>query len=196
MPAPGQDVTTLLRLASGGDRQAKNELFRLVEGELRRTAQASLSQERPGHSLQTTVLIDEAFQRLVGGPGRTWEDRAQFYRCAARAMREILVDHARQRAAGKRGGGARPGSLDQVPEPADRKPLDPLTLLALHEALDKLAVTNPEYSQIVELHHFGGWELKQIAEEVLSVSYKTVKRRWRMAKVLLYRELCGDADDA
>src|SRR5262249_5369675 len=139
MPTPRPDVTTLLCLAGGGDRHAQEELFRLVEGELRRRAKAYMRNERPGHDLQTTVLVDEAFVRLVGEDNMTWENRSQFYALAAKVMRQMLVDDARQRAACKRGGGDQPVPLDRVPELADRTATDPLTVLALDESLTRLA---------------------------------------------------------
>lgn len=189
MLPPQPDVTTLLRLAGAGDRQACAELFRQVEGELRQRAHAYLRRERPDQGLQTTVLIDDVFLKLVGNPNTSWQDRAQFYRFAARAMRQLLIDHARQRNARDRGGGAGPAPLDQVPEPGAEAACDPLDLLALDEALTKLAAANPDLAEIVELHHFGGWDLKQIAEEILRVSYKRAKTRWQLARAWLRREL-------
>jgi RNA polymerase sigma factor (TIGR02999 family) len=189
------DVTALLHLAGGGDPEARNALFRLVESELRRRAHARLKRERPGHDLQTTVLIDEAFLKLVGTADLRWEDRSQFYCCAAQVMRQLLVDYARKRDAEFRGGGIAPAPLDQVTPPVDRKTLDPLTLLALDEALTKLTAEHPDLMQVVELHHFGGWELKDIAEKVLHRPYGVVKRQWRLAKALLHREISGGSDD-
>jgi RNA polymerase sigma factor (TIGR02999 family) len=188
-------ITTLLGLAGRGDKQAQEQLFRLIEGELRRRAKACMRHERPPHSLQTTLLVDDAFVKLVGDKHIGWQNRSQFYCCAAKVMRDILVDDARQRTAVKRGGGTRPARLDSVPEPADPGSPDPLTLLAVHEALTKLAGSYPELIQIVELHHFGGWELKQIGEEILDIPYSTVKRRWERAKALLHRHISGADDD-
>jgi RNA polymerase sigma factor (TIGR02999 family) len=191
MATPGLNVTALLRQASRGDRLAQDELFRLVEPELRQRARARLSREAARHDLQTTVLVDEAFIKLVGDPDRNWESRSQFYCCAARVMRLLFVDEARKRAADKRGRSVRPASLDCVAEPVSRQSLDPLTLLALHEALDKLGMTHPELSQLVELHHFGGWDLKHISEEILHLPYGQVKRRWQTALAFLHREMNG-----
>jgi RNA polymerase sigma factor (TIGR02999 family) len=190
------DVTTLLGLAVHGDQFAQSELFRRVESVLRKLAKARLRHEQPAHNLQTTVLVDEAFMKLVGDQEMIWENRAQFYCCAAKVMRQILVDDARRRAAKRRGGGERAVPLDTVPEPVERRALDPFTLLALHEALTKLAGAYPDLIQIVELHHFGGWDLQQIAEEILHLPYVTVKRRWQRAKAILHRALSGGADDA
>jgi RNA polymerase sigma factor (TIGR02999 family) len=196
MSRPPTDVTTLLGLASRGDRQAQEELFRLVEGELRTRAKALLRRERPTPSLQTTVLVDEAFVRLVADRDQSWENRSGFYCCAAKVMREIIVDEARRRAAEKRGGGEPPVSLDGVPDLVDWRSVDPLSLLVLHEALGNLAGPYPQLVQIVELHHFGGWQLKDIADEILHIPYPTVKRRWQKAKALLHREISGGAHDA
>src|SRR5438445_11345658 len=134
MPTPASDVTLLLRLASTGDQQARAELFRLVEGELRKRAGGFLRQERPDPAVQTTVLIDDAFLKLTGNQAIRWQDRAQFYGLAAKVMRQLLVDRARQRAAQRRGGGVRPVRLAQVPEPQAENPLRQLDLLALDEA--------------------------------------------------------------
>jgi RNA polymerase sigma factor (TIGR02999 family) len=188
-------ITTLLGLAARGDRQAQDQLFRLIETELRRRAKVCLRQEHSPHALQTTLLVDEAFVRLVGGQHVAWENRSQFYCCAAKVMRQLLVDDARQRAAAKRGGGALATSLERSPDPADRSLLDPLTLLQLHEALNRLGESYPELIQIVELHHFGGWDLKEIAENILGVPYTTVKRRWQRAKALLHRDMSGASDE-
>jgi RNA polymerase sigma factor (TIGR02999 family) len=182
-------------LAGSGDREAREKLFRLVQGELRRQAKARLRGERPGHDLQTTLLVNEAFVQLIGDQKVTWENRMQFYCFAARVMRQTLVDEARLRAAGKRGGGERPLPLERTADPVEHRPFDPLTLLALHEALDKIAGQSPELIEIVELRYFGGWELKQIAEDILHVPYPTIKKRWQRAKALLHRELSkGDEE--
>lgn len=194
MTATDKDVTHLLHLASGGDPHAEQKLFRLVEGELRKRAEAYMSRQPPGHLLQTTVLIDEAFAKLVGNPAIQWKDRTMFYCYAARVMRQVLVDSARRRSAEKHGGGRPPVSLDAVPEPAGRSTLEPATVLALHEALERLAQDHPDWARIVELHVFGGWELKDVAEKILHTPYRTVKRGWQMAKALLRREMGRSAD--
>jgi RNA polymerase sigma factor (TIGR02999 family) len=195
MGQPNLDVTALLNLAHGGDPRAQEELFRLVEGELRRLAHARLHHEMPAPGLQTTLLVDDAYLKLIGAAGRSWESRSQFYCFAARVMREVLVGEARRRTATKRGGGDQPAPLDQVPTPQAPSTPDPLTLLALHEALAELAADYPELSQIVELHYFAGWELKQIAKDILGVPYTTVKRRWQKARALLYRAMGGGDDE-
>jgi len=196
MPTPDPDVTTLLGLANQGDDSAKEALYRLVEGELRRRAHARLRRERPPHLLQTTVLIDDAFLKLVGDANVTWANRSQFYCLAAKVMRQLLVDDARLRAATKRGGGNAPIALDAVPDPVMSNATEPLTMLAIHEALSDLVQTRPELGEVVELHHFGGWSLQQIADDILGVAYTTVKRRWKLAQSLLYRALSGGDDDS
>jgi RNA polymerase sigma factor (TIGR02999 family) len=188
MPKPQPDVTTLLILAGGGDQHAQEELFRLVETELRRRAKALLRREQPDQLLQTTVLVDDAFVQLIGGKNVNWQNRSHFYALAAKVMRRILVDDARQRAASRRGGGDQPIPLDRIPQPVGCNAADPLTLLALDEALTKLAEHHPELVQVVELHHFAGWQLQQIAD-ILGIPYRTVKHRWQRAKAYLHREM-------
>jgi RNA polymerase sigma factor (TIGR02999 family) len=188
MPKPQPDITTLLCLAAGGDKRAQEELFRLVEAELRRRAQAYLRRKRPGHDLQTTVLVDDAFLHLVGNNQVTWENRAHFYALAAKVMRRSLVDEARQRAGAKRGGGDPPVPLDTVPQPAGRDLADPLFVLALDEAATRLAEHYPELVQVFELHFCAGWDLKQTAE-ILGVPYNTVKRRWKRVRSHLHDEM-------
>jgi RNA polymerase sigma-70 factor, ECF subfamily len=180
MPTPQPDVTTLLCLAKDGDKCAQDELFRLVEAELRRRAKACLRRERPSHDLQTTVLVDDAFVQLIRSNNVTWENRSHFYATAAKAMRQILVDYARQRAAAKRGGGDQPIPLDHVPEPFVWNPSDPLVVLPVDEALTKLAEHYPELVQVVVYHLFAGLDLKQIAS-IQGVPYSKVKHRWQRA---------------
>jgi RNA polymerase sigma factor (TIGR02999 family) len=189
MSPPPSDVTRLLRLVSSGNQQARDELFRLVQDELRKRAHVYLRQERKDPSLQTTVLIDDVFLKLTADQAIDWQDRAQFYRLAARVMRQLLVDRARERDAQRRGGGVQPAPLDQVAEPLAGRASPPLSLLIVDEALTKLAQTDPELAEMVELHHFGGWELKQIAEDILHIPYKQAKTRWQLAKAWLRREL-------
>jgi len=148
-----------------------------------------MRREQPGNSIQATMLVDDAYCKLLRNPNIRWENRRHFYCFAARAMRQILVSHAREQHAQRRGGGERVASLDQVADVVDSRLKDEVELLALDEALTKLAAIYPDLAEIVELHHFGGWDLKQIAQDVLDVSYATVKRRWDLAKTWLYREL-------
>lgn len=189
---PRKSVTALLAKVSSGDRGAKEELFRLVEGELRTIAEKYMRQERLGHTLQTTVLVDDAFVQLVeDGQELNWESRTHFFRTAAKAMRHILVDYQRKRLAEKRG-----GEQQQPREDVERLGEQPVSddVLALDEALTKLAQLDARQSDIVELHHFGGYTLGQTAD-VLGVSRSTVKGQWRAAKAWLHRELIrGDRE--
>lgn len=194
MSAQPSDLTLLLRRAGAGDRDAADRLYRLVESDLRARARACLRREPPGHALQTTLLIDGTFQQLVGRADIRWEDRAQFYRYAARAMRHLVVDQARERLARERALGGPPARLEEVPDPVAPGGLDPAALLAVHDALDRLADALPELFLLVELHVFGGWELKRIAEDVFGLPYSRVRRMWQRARAWLHRELQGVAD--
>lgn len=183
-------VTVLLAKAGSGDQSAKQELFQRVELELRAIADRYMRAERADHSLQTTILVDDAFLRLVGDKADCgWQDRKHFYRVAARAMRRILIDHERQRRAQRRGG----GQHHKVPIEPDHLGVGQMQpdLLALDEALTKLSEVDSRQSEIVELHHFGGCTLEETAK-MLEVSPSTVKGEWRAAKAWLHRELtCG-----
>jgi len=192
MSTSDENVTGLLNQAAGGDRQAQEELFRRVEGALRAKAEQLLRREAPDPNVQTTLLVNDAFLKLVGDHSIHWQNRAQFYGWAARVMRQHLVSLARERQAQKRNSGERPVAVDNVPELVDPKSLNPMNVLSLDESLSRLAATWPELTVIVELHIFGGWELKAIAEEILQVPYRTVKRKWHLAKALLRRDLNGD----
>ena len=185
-PSPGA-VTELLHAWSGGDDGALEQLLPLVEAELRRLARGYMGRERQGHTLQTTALVNEAFLRLTDARQVRWEDRGHFLGISARLMRRVLVDHARTRGYLKRGGGAERVTLHEglatSPDPA-------LDLVALDRALEALAKIDARKSQIVELRFFGGLSVEETAE-VLHVSPDTVKRDWRLAKLLLLRELEG-----
>jgi RNA polymerase sigma factor (TIGR02999 family) len=191
-PLPSQqEVTRLLDAWSGGDEDALAKLIPLVQPELHRLAHHYMSRERTGHTLQTTELLDEAYLRLVGDPKRNWQNRTHFVAAAAQLMRRIMVDHARERRALKRGGGALQVSLDDVALVTETRTEE---LLALDEALEKLAVQDPRKGQIVELRYFGGLSVEETAA-FLKLSPRTVKREWRMAKVWLYRALSGEKPD-
>jgi RNA polymerase sigma factor (TIGR02999 family) len=178
-PSP-KSITQLLIEWREGDQTALNELVPLVYEELRRMAHRYMRGERPGHSLQTTDLIDETWQQFPELQGINWQNRAHFYAVSAIAMRRILVDHARKHQAQKRAG--KLVSLDQAKHvPAPEKPID---VLALHEALEKLAVFDPRKSQIVEMKYFGGMTINQIAE-VLGISTATVSRELKAAEIHL-----------
>ncbi len=177
-------VTDLLAAWSSGDGSALERLLPVAERELRQIARRYMRQERPGHTLQTTALVNEAYLRLVDQTRTEWRNRAHFFAISARIIRRILVNHARDRAAGKRGGG-RKLSLDEIaslPEPRDAQ------LLALHDALDTLSKLDPRKGQIVELRYFGGLSVDEIAE-VLHLHPDTVTREWGRAKAFLRREL-------
>jgi RNA polymerase sigma-70 factor (ECF subfamily) len=189
-PSPGA-VTELLRAWSDGDEGALDRLLPLVEVELRRMARAYMGRERRGHTLQTTALVNEAFLRLTDARRVRWQDRAHFLGISARLMRRVLVDHARARGYLKRGGGAQRVTLHEglviSSDPA-------VELAALDRALEVLAKRDARKSQIVELRFFGGLTVEETAE-VLHMSPDIVKRDWRLAKLLLLRELEGEAGD-
>lgn len=184
-------VTILLNQAAAGNHTARDELFRRIQHELRAIAEYQMRGERPDHSLQATVLINDTFMRLVGKDTDVdWEDRRHFFRSAAKAMRRLLIDHERQRRTQRRGGGEHHRvdvDLDTLSD-SDTK----LDLLALDEALTKLATVDPRQSDIVELHHFGGCSLKETAN-LVGTSVGSVKADWRMAKAWLHRELTREA---
>ncbi len=194
MPAPSKDeVTRLLAAAREGDVEARDALYSLVYDELRRLARRHLQGERAGHTLQPTALVHEAYLRLAGEEQEEWANRGHFFAACAEAIRRILVEHARSRARHKRGGGWRRVSLAQsalaAPEPS-------IDLIALDEALRRLAALDPPRARVVELRFFGGLTVEQTAG-FLGLSVPTVVRSWRLAKAWLYRELDGeDADDA
>ena len=185
-PSPGA-VTELLHAWSDGDAGALEQLLPLVEAELRRLARGYMGRERKEHTLQTTALVNEAFLRLTDARQIRWQDRGHFLGISARLMRRVLVDHARARGYLKRGGGAERVTLHEglvtSPDPA-------LDLVALDRALEALARVDARKSQIVELRFFGGLSVEETAD-VLHVSPDTVKRDWRLAKLLLLRELEG-----
>ena len=158
----------------------------LVHSELRRLAGNYLRRERVGHTLQPTALVNEAYLRLVDQRKANWQNRAQFYGIAAQLMRRILVDHARQHNAAKRGGSDQQRlSITSAEALSDKPDLD---LLALHEALEELAVVDPQQSRIVELKFFGGLSIEETAE-VLNLGHATVERDWKMARAWLRRKL-------
>ena len=185
--SPTHEVTQLLVAWSNGDKAALDRLMPLVYTELRRLARHYMSRERPGHTLQTTALVNEAYLRLVEQEGMRWENRAHFFGIAAHLMRQILVDHARSRQAAKRGGAQVRLSLGEVDRIASRPDVD---LIALDEALGRLEAIDPQKSRIVELRYFGGLGIEETAE-VIGVSPATVKREWSMARAWLRSEVGG-----
>ena len=184
-PQPNQ-VTRLLLDWGRGDKAALDELMPLVYQELRRLAGAYLRNESPGHTLEPTALIHEAYLRLIDQNTPQWESRTHFFAVAARLMRHILVDHARARQTAKRGGGQRKISLDDAPEVYTSDDAD--ELLALDEALKKLAAFDPRKCQIIEMRSFAGMSVEETAR-VLGISEPTVKRETRLAQSWLKEEL-------
>jgi len=185
---PPEDVTALLARWSRGDSDALDALMPIIYAECRRIAARQLALERRDHSLDPTALVHELYLRLVDQQRASWENRAQFFGVAARLMRRVLVDHARARHAEKRGGDAVFVSLDAAADtPDDSHVAD---VLAIDEALERLAAHDPEQVQIVELRYFAGLTVEETAR-VVGRSSRTVKREWRLAKAWLYQELRG-----
>jgi RNA polymerase sigma-70 factor (ECF subfamily) len=188
---PQQQVTQLLDGWRGGDQGALEKLIPLVQPELHRLAHHYMSRERTDHTLQTTALLDEAYLRLADNTKPLWQNRAHFFAAAAQLMRRIMVDHARERQTLKRGGGALKVTLDEAASVTETRSEE---LLALDEALERLARQDPRKSQIVELRYFGGLTMRETAE-FLKLSLRTVEREWNMAKAWLYRALSGAEPD-
>jgi RNA polymerase sigma factor (TIGR02999 family) len=187
---PGGDVSGLLRAWSDGDRGAFDRLTPIVYEELRRLARRYMRGERPGHSLQTTALVNEAYLRLVDYKGMQWQNRAHFFAVSAQLMRRILVEHARRHNL-KRGGGLQHVSLEEAAMVGGERTAD---LVALDDAMNALARLDPRKVQVVEMRFFGGLSVEETAE-VLKVSSITVMRDWSTAKAWLYREMTGGAAD-
>jgi RNA polymerase sigma factor (TIGR02999 family) len=181
-----EEVSSLLRAWSGGDPRALAKLTPIVYDELHRLARRYMRRERPGHSLQTTALVNEAYTRLVDYKRMQWQDRAHFFAVSAQLMRRILVEHARRHNL-KRGGGVQHVSLDEATIVGGDGDTD---LVALDDAMNALARLDPRKVQVVEMRFFGGLSVEETAE-VLKVSPVTVKRDWRAARTWLYRELTG-----
>jgi RNA polymerase sigma factor (TIGR02999 family) len=179
------EITRLLIDWRGGDRAALEELLPLVYEELHRLARYYLSRERPGHTLQATALVNEAYVRLIDQQTSDWQNRAHFFAVAARIMRNLLIDYARSRRYAKRGGGARQVSLDEAAAVAPEMSVD---LLALDEALKRLAEIDERKVLIVELRYFAGLSAGETAE-AMRLSEITIKREWLKAKAWLYREM-------
>jgi len=185
MAASQHEVTELLRQWRSGDKEALDKLTPLVYDELHRLAHQYISRERPGHTLQTTALVNEAYLRLVEQKNVEWESRAHFFAVSAQVMRHILVDYARQHASAKRGGEFQKVELDgEVIVSRERA----TELIALDEAMQALHDIDPRRSKVVELRYFGGLNNRE-ASAVLKVSEATIERDWRFAKAWLYREM-------
>ncbi|HKF54849.1 MAG TPA: sigma-70 family RNA polymerase sigma factor [Blastocatellia bacterium] len=187
MIASTAQVTENLALWRNGDPEALNRLMPLVYNELRRLASSFLRREYRYQTLQTTALVHEAYLRLVDQTHTDWKDRAHFFGIAAQLMRRILVDHARIHQAGKRGGGARAVSLDENMALVVERDVD---LLALDQALDRLAAMDPRQTKIVEMRYFAGLSIEETAE-ALGISHATVEREWHVAKAWLYNQISG-----
>ena len=184
------DISTLLRAWREGDQSALERLTPAVYEELRRLAHHYMKGERPGHSLQTTALVNEAYMRLVDFTRMHWQDRAHFFAVSARVMRRILVDHARRQNT-KRGADVPHVSLEEIAVAGGDRTAD---LVALDDALNTLARLDGRKVQIIEMRFFGGLSVEETAE-VLKVSPATVRRDWSIAKLWLYRELGGGTGD-
>jgi RNA polymerase sigma factor (TIGR02999 family) len=187
LPAPSE-ITSLLVAWSDGDREALERLMPLIESELHGIARRYMRRENPGHTLQTTALVNEAYFRLVDQRNVRWQNRAHFFAIAAQIMRRILLNYARDRHRAKRGGQAVQVSLSEVAVVDEERSAE---LIALDEALGRLAAIDARKCRVVELRYFGGLSVEETAE-VLGVSEVTVARDWKMAKAWLKREI-GDA---
>jgi len=195
-PSSPESVTGLLRAWGAGDAQASDSLVRLVYAELRRQARIALRREGEGHTLQPTALVHEAWLRLGDQHDARWESRTQFFAIAAQTMRRVLLDHARTRRALKRGGGAVQvtlGGADRAganagARAAENAPLDAVDVIALDDALKRLAELDPQKARLVDLRYFAGLSIPEAAE-VLGVSTATVGREWAIARMWLRREL-------
>ncbi len=188
MPEAGGDVTLLLGQLRAGKQDVADQLVPLIYAELRRIAGAQMGRERPGHTLQATAVVHEAYMRLAGEQEIPWQNRAHFFAIAAKTMRRVLLDYARQRHAGKRGGeGARKVDIDAELLIADDRLDD---VVVLDEVLGRLSEMDPQQERIVELRFFAGLNVEETAE-VMGISPSTVKREWRLAKAWLQLELAA-----
>lgn len=184
---PSQKVTQLLVAWSQGEQAALEKLIPIVYSELRRIAHRYMHREHPGHTLQTTALVNEAYLRLIDASQVRWQDRAHFFAVSAQLMRRILVDFARSRRYLKRGGGARNISFDEALFVSPERGRD---LVALDDAMNVLATNDPRKARVVELRFFVGLSVEETAE-VLKISPDTVLRDWKLAKAWLSREMQG-----
>jgi RNA polymerase sigma factor (TIGR02999 family) len=189
--ASQHSVTQLLVAWGQGDQAARDRLMSVVYDELHRLARRYMRSESPGHTLQTSALVNEAFLRLVDQRNVQWQSRAHFFGIAAQMMRRILVDHARSRLYAKRGAGIRAVTLNEGLIVLDERSAE---LVAIHEALEELAKLDPRKAQTVELRFFGGLEVEETAA-VLGVSPSTVLREWKLAKAWLRREMSPESSD-
>lgn len=189
--AAPEDITSLLEAVGGGDQAALDRLFSRVYKELRKLASRQLQASPPQHTLATTALVHEVYLKLSADARWSTRDRSHFFALAARAMRHILIDHARRRSRQKRGGAGSPLSLDVAEIVAEIPVLDRAEeLLALDEALERLAAADPELARLVEWRFFAGLSVEEIAH-TLEISERTVKRQWRTARAFLYQQLAA-----
>ena len=179
------DITALLRQWSNGDEAALEKLIPMVYPELHRIARIHMRRERPGQTLQTSALVNEAYLRLVGSPGEGLHDRQHFFALSAQIMRRILVDAARERCAAKRGGAPQQVTLDKLPLAAPERDEE---LVAINEALSRLEQFDPRKARVVELRFFGGLSVEETAR-VLKLSEQSIHRDWKLARAWLTREL-------
>jgi RNA polymerase sigma factor (TIGR02999 family) len=182
-----QEITGLLKAWSSGDQAALERLVPLIYDELYRLARGFMNRELPGHPLQVTALVNEAYLRLANWKEAQWENRAHFFGVAAQLMRRVLVDFARHRDYEKRGGGAQHVQFDEATPLAVQRDAD---FVALDDALKSLSAMDARKARIVELKFFGGLSVEEIAE-VLKISPRTVMREWGLARAWLFRELSG-----
>lgn len=182
------DITGLLRQWRAGDSAVAEPLLGAVHEELHRQAMRAMRRESPAHTLQATALVNEAYLRLAGQQSVDWQNRAHFFGIAAQVMRRILVDHARARLAGKRGGEVQRLSIEDVDVPDRSASADDVDIIALHEALERLAAIDPQQERLVELRYFSGMTIDDTAE-ALGISPASVKREWAVARAWLQREL-------
>jgi len=183
--SPNSPITQLLAAASDGEEEARQQLWSLIYGELRRLAQQQMASEAPGHPLQPTALVHEAFFRLFGDNDIQWSSRGHFFTAAAEAMRRICIDDARKRGRLKRGAGKKPGQLTDGPSVFDR---DPVEVLAIGEALEEMEQTAPRQAEVVKLRYFTSMTVDECAA-VLEVSPRTVDNDWAFARAWLHRKL-------
>jgi len=179
------EVTRILNAIQDGDAKATSELLPLVYQELRKLAAHKMASEAPGHTLQATALVHEAWLRLVSSNQQSWQNRAHFFGAAAEAMRRILVEHARRKQSLKRGGGAERQELHESVLVLSAPPDE---LLAVHEALDQLALTDPPAAELVKLRYFVGMTMEEAAS-ALGLAPRTAERLWTYARVWLRREI-------
>jgi RNA polymerase sigma factor (TIGR02999 family) len=188
----GRDVTLILSKARSGDDGAQDELISLIYEELRRMAGSLMRRERPDHTLAPTAVVHEAVIRLLGDEiFERADDRNFLFASAARAMREVLIDHARKRGASRRGGGWRRKPLDAIVDDIEAQGID---VVAIHEALERLELLNSRQSQVVTLRYFGGMTVPEVAA-ALGVAVVTVERDWRLARAWLLGQLREDGEN-